>query len=87
MAELDPKTCRIAISRQLSGSHLMSWVFAHEHGWPTANLNFVVVGGLTGALKAFEEDRVDLFLWDRFMTTPVVNDGHLQLIGVVPVSV
>jgi hypothetical protein len=31
--DLDPKTCRIAISRQLSGSHLMSWVFAKYHGF------------------------------------------------------
>jgi sulfonate transport system substrate-binding protein len=82
--DIAPKTCRIAISRQLSGSHLMSWVFAKEHKWPAADLKFVVVGGLTGALKAFEEDRVDLFLWDRFMTTPVVSDGLLKLIGVIP---
>ena len=79
--QLDPRKTRIAISRHLSGSHLMSWVFAKQHGWPADQLNFVVVGGLTGALKAFEEDRVDLFLWDRFMTAPVVHDGKLKLIG------
>ncbi len=83
VADLDPRTCRIAISRHMSGSHLMSWVFAKAHGWPAHELKFVVVGGLTGALKAFEEDRVDLFLWDRFMTTPVVGDGSLSLLGTI----
>ena len=81
VTDLDPRTCRIAISRHMSGSHLMSWVFAKAHGWPVEQLQFVVVGGLTGALKAFEEGRVDLFLWDRFMTAPVVADGSLRLLG------
>jgi sulfonate transport system substrate-binding protein len=81
VADLDPCTCRIAISRHMSGSHLMSWVFAKAHHWPVEQLHFVVVGGLTGALNAFEEGRVDLFLWDRFMTTPVVKDGSLKLLG------
>ena len=57
--ELDPKTCRIAISRQLSGSHLMSWVFAKEHKWQASDLKFVVVGGLSGALKVdFDEAKL-----------------------------
>lgn len=72
--------CRIAISRQLSGSHLMAHVFARKYGWDESKLNFVEVGGLSGALKAFEEDQVDLFLWDRFMTTSIVE---LKRIGII----
>lgn len=56
------------LHRSQSGSHLMAYVFAEKRGWDASKLRFVAVGGLSGALKAFEEDTVDLFLWDTYMT-------------------
>jgi len=81
--DLDPKQTRIAVSRLLSGSHLMAFCFAKKYGWKEEDLTFVPVGGLKGALQAFRDDKVDLFLWDRFMTHPVCERGELRRIGQV----
>merc|ERR1711991_47609 len=85
VADLDPeKQNRVAISRFMSGSHLMSYAFTKQNDWPAEKLQFVPTGGLRGALEAFKDDKVDLFLWDQFMTTPCVEDGTLKKVGVVP---
>ena len=81
--DLNSETCRIAISRPLSGSHLMSFCFCDQYGWNPEKLTFVPCGGLRGTLAAFEEDKVDLFLWDRYMTVQCVESGALNQIGVV----
>merc|ERR1711991_758012 len=78
------KQNRVAISRFMSGSHLMSYAFTKQNDWPAEKLQFVPTGGLRGALEAFKDDKVDLFLWDQFMTTPCVEDGTLKKVGVVP---
>lgn len=89
-AESELRAPRIAISRFFSGSHLMAYVFAERMGWDPQSLVFVAVGGLSGALQAFAEDRVDLFLWDRFMTSPLCENTEdpsknvLRRIGVLP---
>jgi ABC-type nitrate/sulfonate/bicarbonate transport system substrate-binding protein len=72
---------RFAISRPGSGSHLMSLALALDRGWSVAAQRFVVVGDLDGAIAAFREDRVDVFLWERFTTEPAVEAGSLRRIG------
>jgi ABC-type nitrate/sulfonate/bicarbonate transport system substrate-binding protein len=72
---------RFAISRPGSGSHLMSLALALARGWPVAAQRFVVVGDLGGAIEAFRDDRVDVFLWERFTTEPAVEAGSLRRIG------
>lgn len=74
---------RVAISRPMSGSHLMAFVLARRELWEEERLEFVPVGGLQGAIEAFRNHRVDLFLWDRFMTIPNVERGELHQIGFV----
>merc|ERR1711959_143258 len=74
MADLDAKTCRLAISRKMSGSHLMGYVLCAEYGWNPDDLQCHATGGLRGTLEAFQEDKVDLFLWDRFMTAPCCGE-------------
>jgi hypothetical protein len=56
----------------------MSLALALAQGWPVAAQRFVVVGDLNGALAAFREDRVDVFLWERFTTEPAVAAGSLR---------
>lgn len=73
---------RIAISRHRSGSHLMAFVQAERRGWRLGPEQFVVVGGLEGARSAFAEGEADLFLWDRFMTEPLVLSGEFQRVGI-----
>ena len=72
---------RYAISRRGSGSHLMSFVHAREQGWSTADLDFVVVGTLQGAIDAFASGKADVFFWEKFMTKPLVDSGQFRRVG------
>lgn len=72
---------RYAISRYGSGSHLMAFAHARQMGWPVGELQFVVVGGLDGAIDAFGQGKADVFLWEKFMTKPLVDDGRFRRVG------
>lgn len=72
---------RVAISRYGSGSHIMAVVEANRRGWPLSSLKFVQVGNLDGARKAFEAGEVDMFLWEKYTTKPLVDDGEWRRIG------
>ncbi len=73
---------RFAISRYGSGSHLMAHVLASQRGW--TDYEFVVVDNLDGAVAAFARKQADLFLWERFTTQPIVDQGHMVRIGECP---
>ena len=83
LASIDQiKGARYAISRFGSGSHLMAIVDAAQRGWPTNDLEFVVVGGLDGARKALAEGTADIFFWERFTTSPFVANQEFRRLGV-----
>lgn len=75
-----------AISRAGSGSHLIAIVDAAERGWPTDAMKFSKVGNLTGAREKLADGKVDVFLWERFITQPLVDSGEFRRVGerVVP---
>lgn len=73
---------RIAISRFGSGSHLMAYIQAQANGWAIEPAQFVVVGGLEGAVESFAAGGSDLFLWDQYMTRPLVDAGAFRQLGV-----
>ena len=75
---------RFAISRFGSGSDLMARVLADEQGWELTDDNFVVVGGLDGALEALPAGEAEIFLWNKSMTQPHVTDGTFARAGVLP---
>lgn len=75
---------RVAVSRLGSGSHLMAHVLADRLGYRVGDDRFVVVGDLDGARRALADGDADVFLWDRFMTSPLVAAGELDRIGVQP---
>lgn len=75
------REARFAISRYGSGSHLMSFALADSLDWPTERLEFVVVGTLAGAIESFRNAESDVFLWEKFMTQPVVDAGDFRRIG------
>lgn len=77
----DLRGARHAISRFGSGSHLMSFAHAQERGWSPDELEFVVVGDLAGAVRAFAERRAEVFLWEKFMTKPLVESGQFRRVG------
>ncbi|WP_338350738.1 substrate-binding domain-containing protein [Nonlabens tegetincola] len=66
---------KIAISRYGSGSHLMSYLMAKKHGWDTTELDFELVNTLDGAVEALSNNKAQLFLWERYMTQPLVDRG------------
>ncbi len=76
----------IAISRFTSGSHLMAYVQAERNGWSIDEDQFVITGGLDGARKSFATGESEVFLWDQFMTRPLVDAGEFRQVGVFPTA-
>jgi len=77
----DVRGARYAISRRGSGSHLMAVVHAQAQGWPVADLDFVTIGNLDGAVAAFAAGTADVFFWEKFMTQPLVDAGRFRRVG------
>jgi ABC-type nitrate/sulfonate/bicarbonate transport system substrate-binding protein len=82
VADLENKIT--AISRYGSGSHLMAFVNAQNEGWNTANLRFEVINTLDGAVEALTAGTADYFMWERFMTKPIVDKGIFRRVGDCP---
>ncbi|MEM9671310.1 MAG: substrate-binding domain-containing protein [Cyclobacteriaceae bacterium] len=79
VAELEGKT--FAVSRMGSGSHLMAFVMAKQYGWSTDQIKLQIVGGMDGARQALPQGEADAFMWEKFMTQPVVERGEFRRIG------
>jgi len=75
---------RYAISRMGSGSHLMAFVDATQRGWDPTALELVLIGDLNGARTAFRENKADVFMWEKFMTKPLVDNGEFRRVGETP---
>lgn len=73
-----------AISRIGSGSHLMSFVNAKQQNWSTTNLKFEIVNTIEGAVEALQNGKADYFMWERFMTKPLVDNGTFKRIADCP---
>lgn len=82
LKELENK--RIAISRYGSGSHLMAIVHAKKMGWDIDSLNFVVVNTVEKAAEILTNAEADYFMWERFMTKPLVDQKIFRRIGECP---
>lgn len=80
----DLKGKRVAISRLGSGSHLMAIVHAKKMNWDTETLEFVVVDTLDKAVLALQNKEADYFMWERFMTQPLVDTNVFRRIGECP---
>lgn len=81
----DLKGTRAAISRYGSGSHLMAIVNAKNNGWNIENdMNFSVIKNLDGAIFGLSNGDADYFMWEKFTTKPLVDDGTFRRIGSCP---
>ena len=67
-----------------SGSHLMSIVNAQNQNWNTENLQFEIVNTIGGAVESLTSGKADYFMWERFMTQPLVDKGIFRRIGECP---
>ncbi|MFH7010364.1 substrate-binding domain-containing protein [Flavobacterium sp. FlaQc-52] len=80
----DLKNKKAAISRLGSGSQLMAYVNANEQGWQTDDLKFEIVNTIDGAVEALTNGTADYFMWEHFMTKPLVDQGIFRRIGDCP---
>ena len=82
LADLENK--KVAISRLGSGSQLMAYVNAQNQGWKTDNLQFEIVNTIDGAVEALTNGTADYFMWERFMTQPLVDKGIFRRVADCP---
>lgn len=80
----DLENTKAAISRFGSGSHLMAYVMAEKENWDTEKLTFEVINNLDGAVTALTSKTADYFMWERFTTKPLVDDGIFRRIEDCP---
>ncbi len=81
----DLKGTRAAISRYGSGSHLMAYINAENNGWDLQkDLKFEVIQDLEGAVKALTDGEADYFMWERFMTKPLVDEKIFRYVASLP---
>lgn len=80
----DLKNKKAAISRLGSGSQLMAYVNANEQGWQMDDLEFEIVNTIDGAVDALTNKKADYFMWERFMTKPLVDKGIFRRIDDCP---
>ncbi|MBP2282107.1 ABC-type nitrate/sulfonate/bicarbonate transport system substrate-binding protein [Flavobacterium sp. CG_23.5] len=82
LSDLENK--KVAISRLGSGSQLMAYVNANNEGWKTDDLQFEIVNTIDGAVEALTKGNADYFMWERFMTKPLVDKGIFRRLGDCP---
>ncbi|MDT0558873.1 substrate-binding domain-containing protein [Ichthyenterobacterium sp. W332] len=81
----DIKGTRAAISRFGSGSHLMAYVNAERNDWDLEkDLKFEVIKNLDGAVEGLAKGDADYFMWEKFTTKPIVDDGVFRRIDECP---
>jgi len=81
----DLKGTKAAISRYGSGSHLMAYINAQNNHWDLKkDLKFKVIKKLEGAIEGLTNGTADYFLWEKFTTKPIVDEGVFRCIGHCP---
>jgi ABC-type nitrate/sulfonate/bicarbonate transport system substrate-binding protein len=79
--DIDP--VRFAVSRLGSGSHLMAYLLAARDGFRLLPTQLVVVGDINGARDALRDGRADVFLWEKYVTSPLVHSGEFRRLDVI----
>ncbi|EAZ94459.1 hypothetical protein FBBAL38_12215 [Flavobacteria bacterium BAL38] len=82
LSDLENK--KVAISRMGSGSHLMSIVNAQNQNWNTESLQFEIVNTIDGAVESLSSEKADYFMWERFMTKQLVDNGTFRKVADCP---
>ena len=80
----DLKNAKVAVSRMGSGSHLMAVVNAERQNWDTKQLEFEIVNNVHGAIEALSSGKADYFMWEKFTTKPLVDNGTFKRIAECP---
>jgi len=75
---------KYAISRRGSGSELMAKVDSLIRVETIPEDNFIVVQNLEGARFSLASGETDLFMWEKWMTKPLVDAGEFKMIDERP---
>jgi hypothetical protein len=62
----------------------MAFVDTSQRGWPLTQEQLVIIGNLQGAREAFRKNEAEVFMWERFMTQPFVDNGEFRRVGECP---
>jgi len=62
----------------------MAFVNAQNENWNTEKLEFEIVNTIDGAVEALTSGKADYFMWERFMTKPLVDKGIFRRIADCP---
>jgi ABC-type nitrate/sulfonate/bicarbonate transport system substrate-binding protein len=81
VADLQHK--KAAISRIGSGSQLMTYVNAQNQDWDS-QIDFEIVHTIDGAVEALTKQQADYFMWEHFMTKPLVDQGIFRHLADCP---
>jgi ABC-type nitrate/sulfonate/bicarbonate transport system substrate-binding protein len=81
LADLQHK--KAAISRIGSGSQLMTYVNAQNQGWDS-QIEFEIVHTIEGAVEALTKQQADYFMWEHFMTKPLVDQKIFRHVADCP---
>ncbi len=80
----DLKNKKVAISRYGSGSQLMAYVNAANQKWDLEKLEFEIVNTIDGAVESLSKGESDYFMWEKFMTKPLVDKNIFRKIADCP---
>jgi len=81
----DLKGTKAAISRYGSGSHLMAYINAENNNWDLEkDLDFEVIKNLEGAVEGLTKGIADYFMWEKYTTKPIVDNGVFRRIESCP---
>ena len=80
----DLENAPFLISRFGSGSHLMTFLLAKQNNWNTNHLKFEVVGNMDGARESFKDQQPKAFLWEKYTTKPLVDQGIFRRVAEIP---
>jgi sulfonate transport system substrate-binding protein len=67
---------KFAISRYNSGSHLMAKFLAQREKHQLTEFNFQLSQDLQGARENLLNGTADYFLWEKYMTRPLIHSGE-----------
>ena len=62
----------------------MAYVNADNQGWKSENLQFEIINTIDGAVESLTNGDSDYFMWEKFMTKPLVDKGIFRKIGDCP---
>jgi len=80
----DLEHAHYAISRFGSGSNLMAYLLASQQNQTLTKDSFKIISNLAGARDLFKGGGDYAFLWEKFMTQPMVDSGEFRRIGEIP---